>query len=365
MVLPLLGLASLAVAAPKVLKATGKIEAGDGMLHDAFAFDETGSKFAYIKFTTQGKVKLLLGSPGGKPTEADIESFSSAPEKLLGLGGYWLVVSTEGQRRAAVVDAAGKIRRTTMAFDDCELSFAPKAFVLFSERMEGGSRRYTINAMKPDGGTLMLQDVVLEGSNTIAGGNGASFLGFTNSHLQAMVQVPGAYNAKADVRLPPQFAMYDVKTGKTSGAKLPPKLDNFLDYVRKRSEKPDQTAVIVLAAGQNGYELVGPGENVRPIDLTVPKADYDPTSLQQKQIGNKIVFSLIADRPGRSPGDMNETSRYAMGFFSLDPGTGKVTVIGEIPVAKHESLPFALGGNKLAVLRKNSDGNREIVIYAR
>jgi hypothetical protein len=159
--------------------------------------------------------------------------------------------------------------------------------------------------------------------------------------------------------------MYDVKTGKISGAKLPPKLDNFLDYVRKRSEKTDQSAVIVLASGQKGYELVGPGERVRSLDLTVPKDEYDPVSLQQKQIGNQIVFSLIADRPGRKPGDMSESSRYAMAFFSLDPGTGKVTVIGEIPVAKNESLPFALGGNKIAVQRKNPEGNREIVIYAR
>ena len=212
----------------------------------------------------------------------------------------------------------------------------------------------------------MLKDVVVEGNGTIVGAGGATFLGFTNSHFAAMVERPGAYDRKTDVRQPPQFALYDVKTGKTGPGKTPPKLDNFLDYVRKRGEKPDQTAVIVLAAGtQKGFELVGPGEKVRPLRLPVPLSDYDLASLQQRQVGGKLVFSLLADRPGRKRGDMNEEARYALGFFSLDPRSGRVTSIGEVGLADAQPYPWSAGGNKIAVARKTDDGNREIVIYAR
>ncbi|MBN2574759.1 MAG: hypothetical protein JXP73_09360 [Deltaproteobacteria bacterium] len=358
--------AASALAAPKQLKPSGKVTAGEGMLHDAFAFDESGRRLATIRFTAKGAVQILIGPPGGKARATDISSFTATPEKILGLSGYWFVVSNEGRRRAAIVDGNGRIRRTTQSFDDCELSMSPKAFVAVSETNEpSGSRRFTIQAYKPNGSTLMLKDVVVESNGTIVGGGGATFLGFTNSHFAAMVEKPGAYDRKTDVRRPPQFALWNVKSGKAGPGRTPPKLANFLEYVHKRGEKPDQSAVIVLAEGQKGYELVGPGEKVRPLDLTVPVRDYDPTSLQQHQVGNKIVFSLLADRPGRKQGDMDEEARFALGFFSLDPGSGKVSVIGEIGLPDKQTYPWSAGGNKIAVSRKNADGNREILIYSR
>jgi hypothetical protein len=356
-----------AVAAPKQLKPSGKVTAREGMLHDAFALDESGHKLATIEFTAKGQVEFVVGPPGGKVRRSNLASFTSTPERILGIGGYWFVISNEGTRRAAVVDGNGRIRRTTPSFDDCELSQSPKAFVAYSEVNEpGGGRRFSIAAYRPDGRTLMVKDVVVEGNGTIVGGGGATFLGFTNSHFAAMVERPGAFDRKSDVRQPPQFALYDVKTGKTGPGKIPPKLDNFLEYVHKRGEKPDQTAVIVLAAGvQKGFELVGPGEKVRSLRLPVPPAEYDLTSLQQRQVGGKVIFSLLADRPGRKRGDMNEETRYALGFFSLDPGSGKVTSIGEIGLPDAQPYPWSAGGNKIAVSRKAADGNREIVIYTR
>jgi hypothetical protein len=90
------------LAAPKLLKPFGKVTASEGLLHDSFAFDETGSNLATIQFTAKGTVELVVGPPGGKPRVSDISSFTSTPEKLLGLSGYWFVVSNEGRRRAAI-----------------------------------------------------------------------------------------------------------------------------------------------------------------------------------------------------------------------------------------------------------------------
>ncbi len=354
-----------AQAAPKPLKPAGKVVASGGLLQDAFALDESGTTLAAIQFTAKGTVELMVGRPGGKPRVTDISSFSSTPEKILGLSGYWFVVSNEGRRRSvAIVDPRGKIGPTKQSFDDCELSLSPKAFVAVSESNEpGGKRRFSIQAYRPDGGTLLLQDVVVDADGTIAGSGHATFLGFTNSHLSAMVQRPGTYNRKTDVREPPEFALYDVKAAKIGPGKRPPKLDNYLDYVGKRGEKPDQPAVIVLAEGQNGYELVGSGEQVRPLNLSVPLQDYDRTTLQQRQLGSKIVFSLVADRPG-SKGDMKEENRYALDFFTLDPASAKVTVLGEVALPSSQPSPWSAGGNKIAVARKAADGTREIVLYS-
>lgn len=355
-----------ALAAPKQLKPSGKVAPSEGMLSEAFALDESGSKLATVQFTAQGQVQLGVGAPGAKPRFTNIASFTATPEKILALAGHWFVISNENQRRAAIVDPSGRIRRTTANFDDCALSFSPKALVTVSERREAsGGRRFSIEAFRPDGGTLLQKDVVIEPDGSIAGAGGVTFLGFTNSHFAAMVERPGAYNPKTDVRQPPQFALWDLKTGKTGPGKLPPKIDNFLDYVHKRGEKPDQTAVIVLAEGQKGYELVGPGEKVRALKLPVPERDYDPSTLQQRQLGGKIVFSLLADRPGRKQGDMREETRFALGFFSLDPASAKVTDIGEIALPDRQPYPWSAGGNKIAVARQGSGGNREILIYAR
>ena len=349
-----------AAAAPK-LKVVGRVNAGEAAMHDAFALDQAGSKLAYIVFTGKGAVQLHVGPPGGKTEVTDLVDFSGAPEKILGLSGYWFVVANEGSRRAAIIDPAGRIRRQTGSFDDCELSRAPNALVTYSQKRLPAGDRYTIQTYRPDGSTIAVKALVVTPGGTIAGDASATFLGFAKSHLEAMVQIPGAYNRSSDAREPPKFALYDVMKGKTGPGKMPPKLDTFLDYIRKRAEKPDLDAVIVLAAGQAGFELVGPGEKVRPLKLVTQQ--YDVLSLQQFQVGNRVVFSLVADRP--QTGNMEEEGRFSQAFFSLEPTSGKVTELGEVSLPDKHPCPWSAGGNKIAVLRKAADGGREIVIYSK
>ena len=354
------GTSGYAAAAPNSLKVVARVNAGEATIHDAFALDQGGSNFAHIEFTGQGAVQLHVGPPGGKTRVTDLAEFSGAPEKILGLAGYWFVVSNEGSRRAAIIDPAGRIKRRTGSFDDCELSHDPNAFVTYSQKRLPTGDRYSIQTYRPDGSPIAERMLVVTPGGTIGGDASATFLGFTKSHLQAMVQKPGEYNRRSDSREPPQFALYDVMTGKTGPGRMPPTLDTFLDYIRKRAEKPDLDAVIVLAAGQAGFELVGPGEKVRPLSLV--HREYDVLSLVQAQVGSHVVFSLVADRPEK--GNMEEAGRYSQAFFNLDPTSGKVTALGEIPLPDKHACPWSAGGNKIAVLRKTADGGREIVIYA-
>jgi hypothetical protein len=233
--------------------------------------------------------------------------------------------------------------------------------VTYSQQRLPAGDRYSIQTLRPDGSPIAERALVVTPGGTIGGDASATFLGFTKSHLQAMVQKPGQYNRRSDSREPPQFALYDVMTGKTGPGRMPPKLDTFLDYIRKRAEKPDLDAVIVLAAGQAGFELVGPGEKVRSLNLD--HRAYDVLSLVQVQVGSQVVFSLVADRPEK--GNMEEAGRFSQAFFSLEPTSGKVTALGEVPLPDQHPVPWSAGGNKIAVLRKAESGGREIVIYAR
>jgi hypothetical protein len=348
-------------SAANSLKVVARVSAEEATIHDAFALDQAGSNLAHIEFTGKGAVQLHVGPPGGKTRVTDLADFSGAPEKIFGLAGYWFVVSNEESRRAAIVDPTGRIKRRTNPFDDCELSHDPNVFVTYSQKRLPAGDRYSIQTFRPDGSPIAERALVVTPGGTIGGdASAATFLGFTKSHLQAMVQKPGQYNRRSDSREPPQFALYDVMTGKTGPGRMPPKLDTFLDYIHKRAEKPDLDAVLVLAAGEAGFELVGPGEKVRPLNLD--HRAYDVLSLVQVQVGSQVVFSLVADRPEK--GNMEEAGRFSQAFFSLEPTSGKVTALGEVPLPDQHSVPWSAGGNKIAVLRKADNGGREIVIYS-
>lgn len=360
----LAGLGEVAWAAPRALKEIAKVSAKEGTLHEAFSLDQTGQKLAHVIFTAQGEVQLHVGAPGGKETVTNLAEFSGAPEKILALGGYWFVVNNEGSRRAVIIDPSGKIKGKTGNFDDCELSHSPPAFVAHRKTREAEGERTSVQVYRPDGGTLAARALVVTPGGTIAGADSATFLGFCSSHLQAMVQIPGAFNRRTDSRDPPRFGVYDLAARKVVSSKSPPKLDSFLDYIAKRAEKPDQDAVILLAAGRGGFELVGPGEKVRALDPGISLQDYDVSTLQQMQVGKRVVFSLLADRPTAGKGT-SETGRYALAFFRLEPTSAKVTVLGEVPIPTKNPAPWSAGGDRIAVLCKAADGSNEIAIYAR
>jgi hypothetical protein len=354
---------SPALAAPKALKVVGRVSPHEATIHEAFALDQSGSKLAHIVFTGNGAVQMHVGAPGGKTKVTDLADFSGAPEKILPLAGHWFVVSNEGTRRAAIVDPAGRIKRQTGSFDDCGLVYSPPLFVTHSQARSPNGTRYTVQTYRPDGSKLAAGTLEVNAGGTINGTESATFLGFSKSYTQAMVQKQGEYNRGHDAREPPRFALYDVLTGKVGPGKLPPKLDSFLDYIHRRAEKPDLDAVIVLAAGEAGFELVGPGEKVRPLEGGAASREYDRLSLQQVQVGSRVVFSLVADRPGNR--NMEEAGRYSQAFFALEPNSGKVTTLGEVPLSDKKPCPWSAGGNKIAVLQKKADGNQEIVIYAK
>jgi hypothetical protein len=92
--------------------------------------------------------------------------------------------------------------------------------------------------------------------------------------------------------------------------------------------------------------------------------DYDVSTLKQMQVGSRVVFSLLADRPTAGKGT-SESGRYALAFFSLEPASAKVTVLGEVPLPDRNSAPWSAGGDRIAVLRKAVDGNNEIAIYTK
>ena len=355
----------MALGAPRVLREVAKVKATEGSLLETFALDQSGQKIAYVTFSGQGEVLLHVGPLGGKARSVtSLTEFSGSPEKILAQGGHWFVVSNEGMRRAVIVDSSGRIKKKTGYFDECELSQSPSAFVIYRKTRDAEGERTDVQVFRPDGGALPARTLIVTPKGTIAGSDSLTFLGFCSSHMQAMVQIPGAFNRRTDSRDPPRFGVYDLATRKVVSAKAPPDWDAFLDYIHKRAEKPDQDAVILLAAGRGGLELVGPGEKVRKLNPGISLQDYDLSTLRQMQVGRHLVFSLLADRPSAGKGP-DEEGRYASAFFSLEPSSAKVTLLGEVPLSGRIPAMWSAGGDRIAVFRKAADGNNEIVVYAR
>jgi len=155
----------------------------------------TGNNLPTLNSPEREPCNCTWDHPGAEPGWTDLADFSGAPEKILGLAGYWFVVSK--RRVTASRDRrphGAKSKRRTNPFDDCELSHDPKVFVTYSQKRLPAGDRYSIQTFRPDGSPIAERALVVTPGGTIGGdASAATFLGFTKSHLQAMVQKPGQY----------------------------------------------------------------------------------------------------------------------------------------------------------------------------
>ena len=363
-----LALLSTSASAAPEMKQIGKIAVDEGVLHEAFAFDDGGAKLAYVRTDTTGKTSLHIGAPGGRGSTTDITSFTHDPEKILFLGGHWFVISNDGARRAAVVGPTGRIENQIGAFGDCVLSSVRgKAFVTVTDKGETpAGHAYNIAAYKPNGAQMGSKLVTIGPDGTLAGSQGLQFVAFSGGYLQALVKKAGRYDAKADVRGGTQIAVLDILSGKTTPAKTLPSNPAFLRLADKRGEKPGLETFVRVDDDSVGLELVGPGEKVRPLTLPTKFSLYDAASLMQQPTANQLFFSLAVDPLNPDQVAAHKKGTRVLHLFEVKLGPAKASLIGQIPLEGAESYRWAAGGKKLAILRSTQQsGRNEIVIFGR
>ena len=191
------------------------------------------------------------------------------------------------------------------------------------------------------------------------------FVAFSGGYLQALVKKAGRYDAKADVRGGSQVAVLDVLSGKTGPGK---NLNNaeVLRLADKRGEKPGLDAFVRVNDDTTGFELVGPGEKVRPLALPTKFSLYETASLQQKPSGGQLFFSLTVDPLNPDQVAAQKKGTRLLHVFEVGLGSAKATQLGELPLEEAQSYAWAAGGNKLAVLKRaRASGRNEIVIFGR
>jgi hypothetical protein len=365
--------AALALAAPVFageLKPLGRVAIGDGVLHEAFAFADGGAQFAYAETDGKGKTLVHIGAPGGKgkQTTADITSFSSAPERIVFVGGHWFVIANEGTRRAAVIGPSGRIEAQIGAFGEAFLSEAHgKAFVTVTDKGErAGGHAYAISAYRPSGALLGGKTITIGGDGTIAGSEGLVFVAFTGGYLQALVKKPGRYDAKRDARGGTEIAVLDVLSGKTGPGRNLPDITRFLRFVEKRAEKPGLDAFVRADDDARGLELVGPAEKLRPLTLPAKYALYEGPSLQQQASGGHLFFSLTVDPLNPDQIAARKKGARVLHVFEAAVGSAKATLLGQVPLGETQSYSWAAGGGKVAVLKRSQQsGGNEIEIFGR
>lgn len=365
------GTMPFAQADAKELKQVGKVTVDDGVINDALALDDGGGKLGWIHTDGKGNLRLHVGPATGKGGKAgqtvDLTKFTVVPERVYSLGSSWVVVANEGERKAAFV-AGGKLKNQAGPFADCLVSTARgKAFVTFTEHGgKGGGRSIDIASYRPDGGLGGSKQVTIGPDGKLGGTGDLTFVGFTNGYLQALVRKAGKYNRAADVREGSQIAVYDVMTGRSGAGKNLPNIPRFLNLTQKRSEKPGVETFLRLDDDGQSFELVGPAEKLRPLELPTKFSLYEAGSLQQQMAGGKLVFSLTVDPLNEDQVKAQKKGERTLHLFVADLGSARATLLGEIPLGETQQYAWSAGGNKIAVLKKTlANGGVEISIFQR
>jgi len=368
-------LAGGGAARAKPLRPVAKIAVSDGMIGEAFALDERGTRIAYLVTDGKGVTRLQVGAVGARAAgkAVDLTRFSSAPERVVAVGPGFFVIASEGKRRAAAIGPSGNLAREIGPFTDAFVSTAKgPALVTVTDRgdREDG-HAYDIAAFRAGGAPLGRRGLTIAGDGSIVGSGGLTFQAFTNGYLQALVKKPGRYQARADARGAAEVATYDVLTGAVSGAHAFGDPRRYSDLVVKRNEKPGADAFVRQTDDGNAYELVGPGEKLRPLGFPGKPSTYDMPSLEQQQNGGRLYMSLVFEPVGGGEGDGAGAGAAkparALHIFEVNAATARASELGEIPLGD-DKVPFVwvAGGDKVAFMRKTMGGGaNEIVIYGR
>jgi hypothetical protein len=346
-----------AQAAPKSLAVVGRIAVEGGVINDAFALDDSGRTLAWIETTGGGSVRMHVGpATGGRGATVELTDFTVTPERIHFVGGQWFVVAGEGERRAAAVVSGHKLGARIGPFGDGLVSgFGGKRFVTVTERNETNGRSFTIAAYRPGGGLVAQKRLTVGPEGEIAGTN-LGFIGFVNGYLQALVKKPGAYNPKSDARSPAQVAVYDVLAERAGAGKALPDIPRFLDFAVKRNERPGAELFVRRDDAGQGLELVGPADKLRPLALPEKLTAFEPGAIGQQATGGKLIFSLVRDAITDDVIAVGKKGQRGLALFAVDATSGKVTSLGEIPLAEAEEYAWVAGGNRVAVLRKTQAG---------
>lgn len=360
--------AVLSAAAPAVgkpLAVVGRIVVEGGVINDAFALDDAGRTLAWIETTGAGSVRMHVGpATGGRGSVVELTDFTVTPERIHFLGGQWIVVASEGERRSAAIVSGHKLGPRIGPFGDGLVSdVGGKKFVTVTERTEPAGRRFTIAAYRAGGGLVAQKQLSVGPEGEIAG-KGLSFIGFTNGYLQALVKKPGAYDRKTDARAPAQIAVYDVLGERVGAGKVLPDIPRFLDFAVKRNERPG--ADLFVRRDNEGLELVGPADRLRPLPLPAKLDAFEPRPIVQQVVGGRLVFSLVRDPITDDVATTGKKGARTLALFAVEPGPGKAVALGEIPLGEDVEFVWAAGGNRIAVLKKTQDNaGTAIEVYQR
>ena len=115
---------------------------------------------------------------------------------------------------------------------------------------------------------------------------------------------------------------------------------------------------------QEGLELVGPADRLRPLALPEKLTTFEPRPIVQQVAGGRLVFSLVRDPITEDVATVGKKGARKLAFFSVDPGSGKASALGEVPLGEDDEFLWAAGGNRIAVLRK-AEGAATLQVYQR
>jgi hypothetical protein len=332
-----------------------------GFVGDAFAFDEGGTRLAWVQTDTEGLCTIHLADPATGKDAAVINlapAFARVTELRFVRSGSALLVIGEaaiGHPRSAVVGTDGKVQHT---WDKVSAEYAKIGATEIivdwqpasaGDTYKGKVRAFDLATGKPYGKPFR----VTLGKNGTVGKLGLAPLFWQDGHRTLYGKKEGAFDKQGDQRLPETFAAYDVLGGKFIKDEVITDLPAFTRLVELRAKHPGQP-VILWFNPDNVFELVTADDRQLPVQTVEPIRHYLPASLS---VADDVhAFTLTIDPVNADAVKAQKADPIHLDLYTIDPRTGVTRRLCR--VVGGGEVRWQHAGHAFAVLHKHKGFDR-------
>lgn len=371
-----------AVAQKKAPKAEGVTKLGtikpdQGFIDDAFAFDGSGGRLAFVRTdaSAYAEVEIIQTSDMASVARFDLSGATTAPVSIafVGDGSRLFVVGrpAEGdQSTGYLVDFDGKVLH----------KYGPGTDVVQGE-LDGKTVVVVYNA-KPNktGVTHEVQAFSLENGKSLskkrsyaADADGfvksidMTILYWRNGYLEIIGKKKGAYDKLKDQRMNDGEGVYDACAGSLMRNTPIADVIPHTKLMTLRAAHQNQATFLHIPEDLKSVELVTADDQRVTIELAQELYMYDPNTLQWELMRDgKFAFTLTIDPVNPDAVNNKRNDPELIDLYTLDPSAGgKATRVARLPKDGRRH-GFHVSGQTWTVLRKHKGfgrGGGELELY--
>jgi hypothetical protein len=372
------GAPGTAATAPKPLQPARTIKPESGYFDDVFAVDAEGRRLAAVRTDGATFAKLevfdLAAAAAAPVSSIDLPTEALAVEALyLVSDGKGIVViarqgtADAGALWATLLNAAG--REVAHVGPAVAFGRPPEPLLVALDRRSAahGAVTYTVTpyaleTLAPAGKPRTYQ---ADGEGMLKAPP-ARLMGFFRGYTRAVVERPGAYDKKTDVRGAPRTAVLETLAGKLTDESEIADVMAWAAAVRLRAEHPDRGLFAALNPDDAGVDIVDAMGKRVPAELAIPFRLYEPKSLRDQEgpEPGTFRFSLAIDPLNPDALKRRKADLPMLDLYAVDPSQGSSKLRARVFVPR--PVTWRAAGGRLVVLKRFKSftrGGDELQIY--